>query len=63
MRSFFGALILMGLFFAVPGEIFTVEGNSITEKEVRSHKHTVENCFVFIATKKETYCEIVSVTN
>ena len=48
MRKFFGLLILMGLFFVVPGEIFTVEGSSITEKEVRSHKHTVENCFVYI---------------
>ena len=61
MKSFFGPLILAGLFFVVPDTIFTVEGISITEKDVKSHNHTVENCYVYIATKKETYCEVVSV--
>ena len=65
MRKFFGLLILIGLLFALPGEMFIVKGTSIDDakKEVKSYKHTVETCFVYIETAKETECKVVNIVN
>jgi len=61
--TFLGAVVLVGLSIVGPTGVSLVgPANSSIELEIGSnHRHTVEECTVYVESPKESYCRIIEI--